>query len=68
MMTKETAYKIIESIVQRFEEQIASYKKADYNETLTRKDFIDPFFKALNLMNNRGKYFFTTGLQRIHLQ
>ncbi|MEK6614929.1 MAG: methyltransferase, partial [Bacteroidota bacterium] len=24
-----------------------SYKNSDYNETLTRRDFIDPFFKAL---------------------
>ena len=30
-----------------FEEQIISYKKTDYNETQTRRDFIDPFFKAL---------------------
>jgi predicted type IV restriction endonuclease len=32
---------------------VPSYKKSDYNETLTRKDFIDPFFKALGWdMNN----------------
>ena len=47
MIAKDTAYKIIEGLVTHFNEQIASYKKADYNETLTRRDFIDPFFKAL---------------------
>lgn len=47
MINKETACKKIEELVQRFEEQIASYKKTDYNETQTRRDFIDPFFKAL---------------------
>ncbi len=47
MITKEAAYKKISELVERFEEQLVSYKKADYNETLTRRDFIDPFFKAL---------------------
>lgn len=46
-MTKEQAYQKIKQLVERFEQQIASYKKADYNETQTRRDFIDPFFKAL---------------------
>ena len=47
MINKEAALKKIEELVQRFEEQILSYKKAEYNETQTRRDFIDPFFKAL---------------------
>lgn len=46
-MTKEAAYIKIEELVTRFTDQIASYKKSDYNETQTRRDFIDPFFKAL---------------------
>ena len=46
-MTKEEAYKKIEKLVERFDEQKESYKNSDYNETLTRRDFIDPFFKAL---------------------
>ncbi|MFY7964941.1 MAG: Eco57I restriction-modification methylase domain-containing protein [Chitinophagaceae bacterium] len=46
-MTKEAAYNKIEELVTRFTEQITSYKKSDYNETQTRRDFIDPFFKAL---------------------
>jgi len=45
MITKEAAYKKITELVERFEEQFASYKKSDYNETLTRRDFIDPFSK-----------------------
>ena len=47
MTTKESAYKKISELVERFGEQYGSYKKAEYNETLTRRDFIDPFFKAL---------------------
>ena len=46
-MTKDEAQKKIGELVERFGEQIDSYKKSDYNETLTRRDFIDPFFKAL---------------------
>jgi len=47
MINKEAAYKKISELVERFDEQFESYKKNDYNETLTRRDFIDPFFKAL---------------------
>ncbi len=47
MIPKDTAYNKIAELVNRFEEQFDSYKKSDYNETLTRRDFIDPFFKAL---------------------
>ncbi len=56
MMNKDAAYKTIEELVERFGEQILSYKKSDYNETLTRKDFIDPFFKALgwDMDNSQG--------------
>lgn len=56
MITKEAAYKSIEELVQRFDEQILSYKKSDYNEAQTRKDFIDPFFKALgwDMDNSQG--------------
>jgi len=47
MTNKEAAYKKISELVDRFSDQYDSYKKSDYNETLTRRDFIDPFFKAL---------------------
>ncbi|TAL57404.1 MAG: hypothetical protein EPN85_14195 [Bacteroidetes bacterium] len=47
MITKEEAHKKISELVDRFTDQYDSYKKSDYNETLTRRDFIDPFFKVL---------------------
>ena len=48
MIPKEQAYETIAQLVERFGEQLPSYKKADYNETLVRHDFVDPFFKALS--------------------
>ncbi len=56
MTSKETAFQQIQSLVTRFEEQHDSYRGADYNETLTRRDFIDPFFKALgwDIDNSQG--------------
>jgi len=47
MNQKELAYQKISDLVTRFDEQFESYKKTIYNETQTRRDFIDPFFKAL---------------------
>jgi adenine-specific DNA-methyltransferase len=47
MLPKEEALRKIESLVLRFEEQKEFYTKSDYNETQTRRDFIDPFWKAL---------------------
>lgn len=46
-MTKEQAKAIVEKLVNRYTEQQKSYHATDYNETKTRRDFIDPFFKAL---------------------
>lgn len=56
MATKEQAYSKIQELVMRFDEQYDSYKQADYNETLTRRDFIDPLFKALgwDIDNSQG--------------
>lgn len=57
MTQKEEAYNEIAQLVERFTEQYDSYKKADYNETLTRRDFIDPFFKALGWdIDNKNGY------------
>jgi len=57
MTSKQEAYKEISELVERFTEQYDSYKKADYNETLTRRDFIDPFFKALGWdIDNKNGY------------
>ena len=47
MTNKQTAKDKIENLIRRFEEQYQSYSHSDYNETLTRRDFIDPFFKTL---------------------
>jgi hypothetical protein len=57
MFTKEQAFSLIEALVSRFTEQYDSYKSAGYNETLTRHDFIDPFFMALGWdVNNQQGY------------
>jgi type I restriction-modification system DNA methylase subunit len=46
-MQKQLALDKIKSLVERFDEQKEFYKRAEYNETQTRRDFIDPFWKAL---------------------
>ena len=57
MIDKLSAKEKIESLVTRFEDQYDSYKNSDYNETQTRRDFIDPFFKALGWdMDNEEGY------------
>jgi len=47
--------KIIE-LVERFERNIDAYKQGKYKETQVRREFIDPFFKALgwDVDNERG--------------
>ncbi|MBS1552978.1 MAG: N-6 DNA methylase [Bacteroidetes bacterium] len=57
MTSKETALNNISRLVERFDRQYDSYKHSTYNETLTRRDFIDPFFKALGWdMDNENGY------------
>jgi len=41
------APKEIVDLVERFENNLASYKSSNYNETQVRREFVDPFFKAL---------------------
>lgn len=41
---KQVALNKISELVKRFENNFSSYKISEYNETLTRRDFIDPFF------------------------
>ena len=48
IQTKEEALVKIKSLVERFEEQKEGYLKSDYNETQTRRDFIDPFASLPN--------------------
>ncbi|RYY45113.1 MAG: hypothetical protein EOO06_17040 [Chitinophagaceae bacterium] len=56
MISKDEAHKKIAALIERFDEQKEFYKRSDYNETLTRRDFIDPFFKALgwDIDNEQG--------------
>ncbi len=56
MISKEDAFIKISALINRFEDQYESYKKSEYNETQTRRDFIDPFFKALgwDIDNEQG--------------
>lgn len=37
----------IADLVARFEQQLDAYKSGSYNETQVRREFLDPFFKAL---------------------
>jgi len=37
----------IRQLVERFEANLDTYRGGGYNETLLRRDFLDPFFKAL---------------------
>ncbi len=46
-MTKEESKDRIKLLVEKFSSQIDFYKSLNYNETQTRQDFINPFFKAL---------------------
>ena len=57
MPTKEEAFNKIQSLVQRFDEQKEFDKDKEYNETQTRRDFLDPFWKALGWdMDNENRY------------
>lgn len=57
MTNKEIALNEVSDLIQRFEEQKESYKSRDYNETQTRREFIDPFFKALGWdIDNKAGY------------
>ena len=50
------APQIIIDLVERFKENIESYKAGQYNETQARREFIDPFFEALgwDINNKQG--------------
>ena len=42
-----TAPKEVKRLVERFRENREAYLSRDYNETQLRREFLDPFFKAL---------------------
>jgi predicted type IV restriction endonuclease len=50
------APEILAELVERFERNRPSYQAAGYNETQVRREFLDPFFKALgwDIDNERG--------------
>jgi hypothetical protein len=51
------APQIILDLVERFTQQIESYKSGKYGETEVRREFIDPFFQALGWdIDNKGGY------------
>jgi predicted type IV restriction endonuclease len=47
---------IITELVQRFDDNPASYLAGQYNETQLRREFLDPFFEALGweVFNRQG--------------
>ncbi len=51
-----SAPEIIFSLVDRFQRNIEAYRSGSYNETQVRREFIDPFFKALgwDIDNKKG--------------
>jgi len=46
-MTRDEAKNKIQLLIDKFSSQKDYYKSTNYNETETRQDFINPFFKAL---------------------
>ncbi len=46
----------LHQLVDRFDNHLADYKSGKYNETQVRREFIDPFFKALgwDVDNSQG--------------
>lgn len=46
----------VAKLIERFEEQLSSYKSGDYKEASLRREFLDPFFKALgwDIDNEQG--------------
>ncbi len=53
---KELAKEQISQLIERFDDHIDEYKRGNYNETQTRVDYINPFFKALgwDINNEQG--------------
>lgn len=51
-----TAPDIVKNLVARFEQHRDAYRSGRYNETQLRREFLDPFFKALgwDMFNEQG--------------
>ncbi|MEI0550317.1 N-6 DNA methylase [Brachyspira intermedia] len=57
MYSKEEVYKKVEELVIKFRNNKDQYTNKNYNETETRRDFLDPFFEAFgwDVANRAGK-------------
>ncbi|MCZ9838461.1 N-6 DNA methylase [Brachyspira hyodysenteriae] len=57
MYSKEEVYKKVEELVIKFRNNKDQYTNKNYNETETRRDFLDPFFEAFgwDVSNRAGK-------------
>jgi hypothetical protein len=54
---KSNAPPVIRSLVEKFAEHSETYHRTGYNETLRRRDFLDPFLEPLGWdMTNRQGY------------
>ncbi|MBE7554673.1 MAG: hypothetical protein HS126_26785 [Anaerolineales bacterium] len=55
-MSNAQAKDAVAALVAKFQYNLADYKRVSYNETLTRIDFINPFFEALgwDMTNRQG--------------
>lgn len=53
---KELAFEGIKELVEKFKSNYKQFHSSDYNETLTRQDFINPFFEYLgwDISNKQG--------------
>lgn len=53
---KEEAYNGIKELVEKFKSNYKQFHSSEYNETLTRQDFINPFFEYLgwDISNKQG--------------
>ena len=48
---------VVADLVEKFREQADDYRSGQYNETQTRREFIDPLFEALGWdVTNRAGY------------
>jgi hypothetical protein len=47
---------LVATLIERFEQNLESYKSQGYNETQLRREFLDPFFEALgwDVANKHG--------------
>ena len=57
MHSKDEVYKKVEELVIKFRNNREQYTNKNYNETETRRDFLDPFFEAFgwDVSNKAGK-------------